>query len=523
MVAHQGRPSIKQTSTSQMNFLILFVLGFFALNGCERAALTNAPEPPTTQIAAAPVEHKDQEVKTSVRIKYLEGEQPTAETIVAELADYTVTVAEFEQAANLGRLFGPDVSEGKFEPVPPDRLAVPTVQFTTTRAILARKAILAEAKRREIVITEEDLKTLYRTREEFAGLKFVLEEPNFPANLEPLNISLDDFWNVGREHIARQRLADAIVSDLSEKDIWEAYQFEQSTARVAAVEVSNVPSSAEIDAFVAQHEDRITTFFNENERRFRNPQRVVVDTLSGDLETLERAQKMLESGATTQAVALETRLELRSNVRMVRQENSRAFAAETGAVGLEKRSSPYLWKVVRREESQASELTRPLKREIAAELLRTESLTPGAKARLEAARKVLLKLKDTEESITKATESLRAADLKLVVLPPFQKSPAGSVPVFGLAPELLETAFKLKAGKTSKPFLSRERGFVIHVLSRHQADRKLFEAEKETIRKRVEDELRPSAVDHYIQSVFGATQLNLHPLGVKFGIIQKDP
>ncbi len=506
-----------------MNFLILFVLGFLTLSGCERAE-TPAQIPVTSaQIPPAPVEREDQNVEAPVRIKYLEGEQPQPDTVVAELATYTVTVAEFERAANLGRLFGPGVATGAFDPVPLDRLAIPTVQFTTTRAILARKAILAEVTRREIVITEEELKALYRTREDFEGLKFLLDEPGFPANLKPLDIDLEDFWNIGREHIARERLADAIVADLSDEDVWNAYQFEQSTARVAAVEVSNVPTSAEIDDFVAKNEERIATFFAENERRFRTPQRVVVDVLNGDMESLKRAQKMLEEGATPQAAALETRLELRSNVRMVRQENSRAFAAEDGAVGIEKRASPYLWKVVGREQSASTELTRPLKREIAAELLRTESLTPTAKKNLETARKILLTLKDEEAAIARATESVGATGMKLVILPPFQNSPAGSVPVFGLAPELLAAAFKLKAGKTSKPFLSRERGFVIHVLSRHEADPKLFEAEKDAIRKRVEDELRPSAVDHYIQSVFGATQLNLHPLGVKFGIIQKDP
>jgi len=520
-----SRPSNRMEKYSQMNLITLLTPGLLVFlcalcTGCDRTS-------PSIPIDAQADQAEDVLIEEVIKpdkptIKHLEGEAPGPDTVIAELGDVSVSVLDFERAANLGRLFGPEARDGKFGAVPPERLAIPTVQFTTVRAVLARKAILAEVTRRGISIDDKELRELYKSRPEYAGLAFLMKAEDLESALQELDISVDEFWSIGREQIARERLADALIGDLSETDIWQAYAFENTRVRVAAVTMSNVPTPQEIDAFVENETEAIEAFFHENERRFRNPQRIVIDMLSGDVSKLERALPAL-AAKSPEAVALEYELQLRSGVRMSRQENPKAFRAEPGESGIEVRGSPYIWRVSGREESTPSELNRPVSREIAAELLRTGSITPSAKQKLEKGQKLLRRLKDTEDSIVSTKSKLSELGLELHVLAPFTKSPAGNVPVFGLAPEFLEESFRLKVGGTSKPFLSRDRAFVVHVLQKEMPDKKIFEANKIEIRKAVEDELRPSAVDRFVQGFLGSSQLNLHPLGVKFGIIQKEP
>lgn len=510
--------------TPQLFLIATFIALAAMVSSCKEDTPSQPAEPaePAPKIAEPPKEVE----QPKPNIKHLEGEPPGPETKIAQLGEFSVNVAEFENAARIGALFGPRASQGDYQPVPPEQLAIPTVQFTTVRSVLASKVISKEAKSRNLEVSKDEITKLYNSKPEFAGLAFLIkntsEDKPLEGELAKLGIEPEDFWAIGEEVLLREKLADALVSEITEEDVWQAWSFDNTRSQIAALMLSNTPSTDEIDVFVEKKSKEIEEFFKENERRFRPPERVILDILNGPADKLQAAEADLAT-QSADAVALKHNLTLRSGIRMGRRENSEAFRAEIGDHGYKSGSSPYLWKVVDREKTGEAELTRPLKREIAAEILRTQDLTPDVKKRLKAGQRLMKKLKDDEDTIIKLKSELAAKGLELHLVEPMVKSPSGSMPVFGLAPEVVEKAFELKEGRTSQPFVSRERGFVIHVLKRYAPDKEVFDSEKKELIERYKKELRPVVVDRYVQGMLGTSQLNLHPLGVKFGIVQKDP
>ena len=509
---------------------LFLIATFIALAAMVSSCKEDTPSQPAEPVEPAPksAEPAPKEVeRPKPSIKHLEGEPPGPETKIAELGEFSVNVAEFEKAARVGALFGPRASQGDYQPVPPEQLAIPTVQFTTVRSVLASKVISKEAKSRNLEVSKDEITKLYNSKPEFAGLAFLIkntsEDKPLEGELAKLGIEPEDFWAIGEEVLFREKLADALVSEITEDDVWQAWSFDHTRSQIAALMLSNTPSTDEIDTFVEKETQRIEAFFKENERRFRPPERVILDILNGPADKLQAAEADLATQSADAVALKHNNLTLRSGIRMGRRENSEAFRAEIGAHGYKSGSSPYLWKVVDREKTGEAELTRPLKREIAAEILRTQDLTPDVKKRLKAGQRLMKKLKDDEDTIIKLKSELAAKGLELHLIEPMVKSPSGSMPVFGLAPEVVEKAFELKEGRTSQPFISRERGFVIHVLKRHTPDREVFDSQKKELIQKYKDELRPVVVDRYVQGMLGTSQLNLHPLGVKFGILQKDP
>ncbi len=512
--------------------LTIFIL-LFTLAACSRKTVETPPEQDTTTASAPAETATDMGADTGpvLPIRYLEGPMPTEETEIGKVGEFRVTLGDFERAVRLGSLFAPGAENGEYPAVPLERLATPTVQFTTTHAVLSRQVVQDEIARRNIQISDKDVIALYRSEPQYRGFVWLLDHPErFDVILKSIHLTNDDFFGVGRDEIARSRLTDLLVQEIDDTELWEAWSFEHNTVTLAVVALDNVPSSQEIDTFVEKNPDEIQKFFDANPNRFRQPMRVIMDVLAatdGSKDKLEDARKLLVDGKDVLEIALETGLEAKHNVHMIRQESGKAFMSQPGDVGVQFGGprGAYAWRVIGFEQSDAVELNRGLSREIAAEIMRASSPIPSVAAKLKKARRLLAKMgkKPDEAKIEKARKAISKLGLDMKILRDFDYNPNGAIPEYGLAPEVLVEAFKLKPSHpTTKLILSRERVFVAHLLARQEPDRDKFLADKDIWAGQYRDRIRQTVVDRFVQRKIGNPAINLRPLGIKFGILKKE-
>ncbi len=512
--------------------LIIYIL-LLTLAACDR----NTPAIPPTQdvsTAATPVADSPDvgvDAGPTLPIRYLEGPMPTQETEVGKVGDFRVTLGDFERAVRLGSLFAPQAATGDFPEVPLERLATPTVQFTTTHAVLSRQVVQEEVTRRKIPISQKEVIALYRSEPQYKGFVWLLDHPErFDVILKSIHLTEEDFFGVGRDEIARAKLTDLLVEEIDDDELWEAWSFEHNTVSLAAVALDNVPTSEEIDQFVEKNPEEIQKFFNDNPNRFRQPMRVIVDLLAAADSTkdqLEEARKLLEEGKDVLEVALATKLQAQHNVHMIRQESGKVFMGKPGDVGLQLGGprGAYAWRITGFEQSEAATLNRGLSREIAAEIMRDASPLPSVAAKLKKARRHLTKLgkQPDDAKIQKVSAAISKLGLDMKILRNFNYNPNGAIPEYGLAPEVLDIAFKLTSTKpTTKLILSRQRVFVAHLLAREEPDRERFLADKEAWAVQYRDQIRTTLVDRFVQRQIGNPAINLRPLGIKFGILKKE-
>lgn len=524
------RPQVRKTKMRLSIYIFILATALFC--ACESPKEAPAPQTHTAENATPTA---TQTTVTSPakppRIDFIEGPQPGPDDVLGTFNGFDVTVGDFERAVHLGSLFAPNADKGEFPLVAPEKLAAPSVQFSTAHAVLSRKVVANEIARRKIEITRKEIEELYHTDPQYKGFAWLLDHPEErPKVLEKLHLSEDDFYSVGQDGIARQKLSAQLIDEISDEEIWNAWAFEHNTVSIAAVAAPNIPTSNEIDEFVEKYPDKIKTFFEANAKRFRQPRRVIVDAVVANNQGHDKlldAMKQLQDGKEVMEIALATGLEAQHSVRMIRQENNKAFQGQVGDVGLET-SGPrgtYAWRVIGFEESETAELNRGLMREIAAELLRTSKPTASVKKRMTNARQALAKIgkNPTPEKIARAQEALAKQKLELKVLRDFRNDANGSIPIYGLAPEVLDAAFKLTSKRPTSPLiLSRENVFVIHLLDRKKPDRKAFEAEKESWSNNYRQQARQTIVDRFVQNTVGNPAMNLRPLGIRYGVLTKE-
>lgn len=502
--------------------------------GCERKPRNGATDADIKHERTAPAPEPKSAGPQIVRE---DGPMPAPDTVLGKAGQHTVTVADFEEASRESLLFAP---EGVTE-MPPERLAIPHIHVTLTRSLLGQKVMLEEATKRGILPTDEELVRWLRTNDKLKRFGEAWDDDAaLQKLLAPYDLEREDLLGIARAEIVKDRLADALVADVAVEEVWKAYQTEKTTRTLALVSMPNVPSSEEIDELVEKKEAEIDAYFQKNPAKFRIPRRARVHLVRPapgkevSEEVLKKAAEDLERGVQPVTVARTHGLEHELGVELVKAENPRAFAEGAGSVGYEMKGprGAYAWKVQGFEASRLPELTRPLRREIAAEMLRTQSLAPSVQQDLEVAAQLLAKTDFEDEAVVDSVEkqiegregglAARGPEVQFEILTT-TNHPGGVLPGHGLAEEVLASAFDTKVGAVSKPVLSRERGFVFRVLDKHDAARKEFEAHRDANVKAYQDAYRPRALQFWVEgklNELGAT-VDTKPLRVKYGVLEK--
>lgn len=507
--------------------------------GCEDKKL---PTPPAADVGntSAQVDNEPAEPKVKPNIVKDEGPMPSGSTSIAKAGEFEVTVGDFDEASKISLLFAPD---GQTKLVP-EQLAAPHVHLTMTRSLLSQKVIQAELDKRGIKPVQSELNAYLRDHPRLGEYGRHVDDPEALAEaLEPLGLEPAQLYRVAWDELGNQRLAKAMINEIDDEEIWKTYQFQNTTRTAALVIGRNVPESKSIDDFMGKNAELIDRHFQENQNRYRTPRRVrlhIVRPAPGTTvgkAVLEEAANLLEKGVQPKTVANDLALEFELETPLVRGENPRAFGQRPGEVGWTDKGArgAYAWKVVGFDESRLPEMTRPLRREIAAELMRTTSVVPKLHEKLEKAAKRLAKLKLKKLDLSTLPDKLPAALAKLDTavekidgltfdVATFPNNPSFPLPNHGLSEEAIVKTYELEVGDTSEPFLSRERGFVVRVLQSRDASREEFDANIDENRRAFIAAVETRIVSQWVESrlkELNAT-VDVKPLRIKYGVLQKD-
>ncbi len=484
--------------------LILIIALTSALVSCERrpqpapdaAADADASADASGALSIEPTPSPSQaNEEGALRSAQLGGE------LVARGRGITLTIEELTRDASRGILFAPDAVLAAGErTIPMDRLAQVPVQLGLLRAAILRALAEQEAKTRGIVITDAQIDA--QIAEDPRLARFTLDGvqladgTKLPVTLAQLGMSLDDLRALARETLLQRAVEDALLAEVSEQTLWTLYQADQDRVSALIVAVDNVPTSEELDAFLRTHGERVEAKFNADPMRYAQPSMTRLTMLrhpDNDLTKLQQAVEALAGEEKPEQLAQRLGLSVEPEQQLLRDEDRPAQQADPGKAGLTRDGArgTYAWLKLGTTPVQPATLDRPLRREIAAALLREEAPTPAASRKVQAA---LLTMRDMErgpegapspESIERVTSALRQIEgLRVTIVPPFPREAQGFIPTIGLAQEVSEAAFKLSPEQPvwPEPVLSRQVVYGLALLSRERPDRAEFEAKRDALR-----------------------------------------
>jgi hypothetical protein len=456
-----------------------------------------------------------------------------------------VTTDEFARAARQGVFFTTDeglLSDGG---IPDTALSRSYLQLSVTRGLISMKLLDQEAQRRGLIPKPEEIEAFLSNHH---ALKRFASEPfktsngaEIPYSWDRYNVTREDLVQIGRTMLIQEKLRAALLDELGKQDHWESYRHAHTRRRLIILHSANVPTSAEIDDLLtrdaAQKSSAIDEYFQNNKRRYMTPRTVRLTTLNAPYgaditqwrDTLAKAAERLKAGDDPAKIAKELKLTLKTDVTIVRQENSIAFSAKIGETGHTEYGplGLYAWRVESIQESQLPELDRPLRREIAATLLQFQ-LTQNAKLLHDELRDRLSKLTPTPAGdIAQADlDALRAAysdkGVQIVVTEPFPLAPDGFIPGVGLVEPLAKAAFEqltLDKPTLPRPIVSRQRVYSARLLDVEQADRAAYEAERAAWTKKIQEQRSPTILEVLINDLRQQRQItvDLEPLRKRFG------
>ena len=453
-----------------------------------------------------------------------------------------------------GILYAPDEALARGQRhVNPEPLSAPHVQLDMMRALISARLVDLVAQARGMTASPEEISAHLEADPKLSRFK-----PNgvqladgrvLPATLGDFGLSMEVLQTHARQELLSRKLTEALLQSMTTEQLWELWQRRHDLASALIVEISNTPSSQEIDDFVALQGPRVEAHFREHQSRYQPAPQVILTLLRLPPEQpldddararLARGRALLEASSAqgqppTSDQARALGLTLEPAQALVRQEDPAAFAAPVGQAGLSLGRPPgsYAWLVERKPPAPPATLSPAVRREIAAELLRIGQPSQAALATFERARALLRGLKRDASgkaqpaSLRQIVQALGALDARVHLLQePFARDPEGFIPKVGLASPLSDALFTMTLGPGAlleAPVLSRQTLYAGALLDRRRPDRAAFEAALPTWREDTIKAQRPYILDEYLASLAqrrGVT-MNLHPLKARYGHLRK--
>ncbi|MBA2662104.1 MAG: peptidyl-prolyl cis-trans isomerase [Bradymonadaceae bacterium] len=533
----------QQTQLRGVLFLSL-ALGMMACEPREEIAPQNAP----AQAPASPTP----ESPTAPIIVREPGAMPTDASVLAQGSGIQITMADFEGAMRRSLLFAPEREDGgRYHEVPPERLATSHVQITATQGLVAREIVRAEAARRSIRCETFEAHKLLVSHPQLARFAPLLEAPEsfesaaLLAELAELALDAEDLRELACEELLTTKLEASLLAGITDEELWAAYRQARDTVDLVMVTMTNTPASSELDSFLEQDAVRenslIEAHYNANLEHFVMPRAVRLTMLKAPAgqsgaeltEKLQQAANRLSSGEAPQAAASGLGLVLETGSVLLAAENPRAYGAQVGDTGFEAEGARgfYAWQVEGFREPEPLALTRPLRREIAADLLRGQGIVASARAKLEPALSAMRAVKAdkhatlSNEQVERLREEIAAQGLTLVRSGPFGFSQQGYLPGVGLAQEAVTAAFSLTAENPTlgEPVLARDRVFAFRLAARDQPSRDGFKQELADFRESFIASRRTQIVGDFVSSrqAEAGVEINTLPLRIKYGVLKK--
>ncbi|MFB6262096.1 MAG: hypothetical protein ABEL76_00535 [Bradymonadaceae bacterium] len=183
-----------------------------------------------------------------------------------------------------------------------------------------------------------------------------------------------------------------------------------------------------------------------------------------------------------------------------------------------------------RDEFAASQPTRPIRRQIAATLLR-QSIVPSARQALDPVLEVMHSVDSrpdgtlSDEALSTLRERLDRRGYELKTTESFSRADEGTIPSLGPVRPLFDAAFGLGPDRpvAEELILARDHVYAFRLLDRHRPSRETFEAKKESFRRTFLEQHRDKLVQLFLRQRLreAGTEMNLEPLRIVHGRIDK--
>ncbi len=429
----------------------------------------------------------------------------------------SLTVEDFERAARRAMVFAPDeILEQGATKVPRARLQQPFLQASVTRQLIEEALIEREASRRGIQVSMAEVEALIRENEKLR--RFALDEHSLEhalpgVNLTTLSLSMADLHDIARKQLLREKLADALISEIERDEVEQAWRFSQDRAHMLFVRVANTPTSKEIDGFLSDSSrlKDVESYFASHPKRFTSPGVVQLDLLratsKGKLEDLKAAAAKISKGEQPLSdIASEYGLTLETGQRLVRKEDPRAFAAQVDEVGVSMQAprGDYVWVVRGKVEASVPKLDRPLKREIAAILMRERNQVASARQKaaalieeLEALDLAKIKPDEAQQKVSKALDKSSGRRVKVLRPEWLQRDPTGFVRGVGTSEALRDAIFAMEqGGGVLSPAVPVDQFLWTGILlERQRPDMKDFDANYPRYLEQYKEGIKPKILD----------------------------
>jgi hypothetical protein len=369
-------------------------------------------------------------------------------------------------------------------------LAQATIQISLSRGLVHTRLLTDEAKRRGLMPSEQEVNEFiarHNSLKRFAGdtiVNFAGKPVKF--DLAHFKVTRDDLIEVATGLLVQEIMRDAFLDDIAKEDLWEDFRVNHSRRRLLVAHVPNIPTSAEIDAFIARDGSEITikSYYDKNKRRFLSPKVVRVTMLSAPYgsaitewrDKLTTAAARLAKDDKPEKIASDLKLELQRDVALVRQENAHVFSAKVGDTGHAEYGPRglYAWRVEAIDEAKALELDNSLRREIAGELLQFRATTSASKLHDELREQIAALTPTADGTIPdQALDAIRKQytaeqDVKLILTEPFPRNPDHFIPGVGVVESLMKEAFTLDLDKnnlTARAIPSHQRVYLARLVA----------------------------------------------------------
>ena len=449
--------------------------------------------------------------------------------------DIELTVDDVETAVERTRLVAAGVEDGDIPQGEPDWIQFPHAQSNLVRQLLHFQIVRRIASERGIDISAADETSMIAGHDQLQRYLPLFQNgegaEELRDELADVGLDIDDVRHLAHDMILNDKLVEEVADEFPDEQLWAIYQEARDTADVVVASLHNTPTSTEIDRAVEQYDRQIREHFRDNRDRFIRPAQLEATTLTGDdddRDALQRAAERLDDGDSPDDVADDMGLELRTDVALSRHRTPQAANADIGDTGIsESRHGAFVWQLDDRTEAERRSLDRPLRREIASQILRDEEgITPSNQQRAEQAQQILSDVDSAngldDDVIAELVDELQQHDFEAVHTGHFSIRQAPRIPEIGLA-ENLQTAIATLDfdDPVSQPVIDRNKIHVARLLERNEPERDTYEDERDEFRaqfmERNRDRLLDQLIGEYRENL--DLQVSTQALADHFGVI----
>lgn len=367
-----------------------------------------------------------------------EGSESAAQPVAEEEEDRShllayggpieLTIDDLTTLVERSRLFSQRDDQGRLPQEEATWMAMPQAQVSMVRSLIQMEIYRYAAQERELTASEEEiLRAITEDSRLYVYSPLLLSDSEereeshlyLLSELESLGLSLEDIRTIGKEMVLQEKLKDLLAEEFPEETLRAIYNESNNEIDLVVVQFNNSPTSEEIDSAIQALDSSIRARYREQRERYFIPGQTVNTVLRiPDFQAEERSPRVLseaftrlQGGEDLVDIARELDLEIRENLIVSALENREAYHAEPGQVGIARRSrqGPYVWRLEKRITGERRPLDRPLRREIASELLRESGILPSRQEQANQAREIFSRFQSDKPLSEQEVEALLAA------------------------------------------------------------------------------------------------------------------